>query len=138
MWIPGCVRMGHVLLYNSSTLALTNRAFAWDHIPASYIFLKICKTFTWLDFHLYDGSEFQAFGSRYLMILTPKVTWPIIGFSRFVLISNYPISIPENSFIKAGFILFSVLKISIERRLSLVTFIVLFPASFRIGWYEES
>ena len=54
------------------------------------------------------------------------------------MISNYPISIPENSFIKAGFILFSVLKVLIERRLSLVTFIERFPASFRIGSYEES
>ena len=41
-------------------------------------------------------------------------------------------------FIKVGFILFSVLNISIERLRSLVKFIVLLPASFRIDSYEES
>ena len=42
------------------------------------------------------------------------------------------------SFIKVGFILFIVLNVSIQRLLSLVTFIVLLPASFRIDSYEES
>ena len=42
------------------------------------------------------------------------------------------------SFTKVGFMLFSVLNISIERLRSLVTFIVLLPASFRIDSYEES
>ena len=33
LWIPVSGLMGHVSLHNSSTLALTNRAFAWDRIP---------------------------------------------------------------------------------------------------------
>ena len=42
------------------------------------------------------------------------------------------------SFIKVGFILFSVLNIPIQRLLSLVTFIVLLPASFNIDSNERS
>ena len=42
------------------------------------------------------------------------------------------------SFIKVGFILFSVLNISIKRLLSLVTFIVLLPPNFRIYSYEDN
>ena len=41
------------------------------------------------------------------------------------------------SFIKVGFKLFNVLKISIQRLRSLVTFLVLLPASFRIDSYED-
>ena len=84
----------------------------------------------------------QISGPRYLRLLAPKVTWFIMGTSRLCLywfrIALLVFLSSKMSFIKVGFILFSVLNISIERLRSLVKFIVLLPASFRIDSYEES
>ena len=36
MGVPGYVHTEYVPLYKSSTLALTNMAFAWDHISNTF------------------------------------------------------------------------------------------------------
>ena len=84
--------------------------------PNFYNSFKSCKTFT----RLYVKCE--IFAPRYLILLAPKVTWFIIGTSRLTLYwfrTALAVSLRSKiSYIKAGFTLFSVLKISIQRLLS--------------------
>ena len=86
-----------------------------------------------------NGSEFLIFDPSYLILLAPKVTWFIIGTSRLSVYGLQTVILvflsSKSSFTIAGFILFSVLKISVQRLLSLVTFIVLFLASLRNNYY---
>ena len=126
MWIRGCVLIGHVSLYNSNSFYTTVTQFF-------IILLKVVRLS--LDF-MWNGSEFQIFGPRYLILLAPKVTWFIMGTSRLGLywfrIALLVFLSSKVSFIKVGFILLSVLNISIQRLRSQVTFIVFLPARFRI------
>ena len=111
LWIRGCALIGHVSFYNSRTLALTNRPFAWDRIPFFIIILKVVRLS--LDF-MWNGSVFQISGPRYLILLAPKVTWFIMGTSRLGLywfrIALLVLLSSKMPFIKVGFILFTVLK----------------------------
>ena len=108
LWIPVSGLMGHVSLYNSSTLALTNGAFAWDRIPVfsnsfnsySQFFIRLSLNFIW------NGSESQIFRPRYLTLLVPKVTWFMVETSSLILhwFRNALLDFLSSkiSFIKAG------------------------------------
>ena len=90
---------------------------------------------------MWNGGVFQISGPRYIILLAPNVTWFMMGTSRLGLhwfrIAPLVFLSSKMSFIKFGFILFSVLNISIQRLRSLVTFIILLPARFRIDSYED-
>ena len=139
MWIAGSVLMGHVALYNSSNLALTNKEFAWDRIPVFYNYFKIHKTFTWLYVKWKWVPNFWSmisnrFGSKGYLIYNMNFLVNLHWFRTALLVFLSS----KISFIKARFTLCSVLKISLQRLLNLVTFIVLFPGSFRIYSNEKS
>ena len=129
-------------IYHYITAALYRWQIGNLHDTVSKFFIILLKVVRLsLDF-MWNGSVFQISGPRYLILLAPKVTWFIMGTSRLGLywfrIALLVFLSSKMSFIKVGFILFSVLKISIQRLRSLVTFIVLLPASFRIDLCEES
>ena len=138
IWLPGnsaCI-LKHKLTWLEQAVY---RAFAWDRISVFYNSFKSFKTFIWLYVNYKWISNFwskisNTFGSKSYLIWIGNSRLSLYWFQTALLIF---LSL-KILFIKAGFILFSVLRLLIKNLLSLLAYIVHFPASFRTESYAES
>ena len=70
------------IIYNSSTLSGHKYGICMRQRAVFFIFLKVVRLS--LDF-MWNGNEFQIFGPKYLILLTPRVTSFMIAASRLSL-----------------------------------------------------